>query len=127
ERARYPHLGIVRFDRQRAIQHQLFFSIAPETRVTQRNLLQHVNVARIEISRTLEILYRFFPASLTPRDVTLQLEYPGIVRQGLPGNFQFSQCTVVIEISSIKILGTCKVHFARIRTETECRLYRRIR
>src|SRR5437667_6906383 len=75
------HLGIVRFDRQRAIQRQSFFCIAPETRVTQRNLLQHVNVARIEISRTLEISNGLFPAPLTSLDVTLQFEYSRVIGQ----------------------------------------------
>ena len=52
-------------------------------------------------------------------DQTHQLEYPRIVRQGLTSNFQFSQRSVIIEVSSIKMFRTRKVRFARVGTEAK--------
>ena len=114
-------IDIIRLDGQRAIQHRFFFRVAPEISVTDRNLLQHEKVARVELDRALEVSCGFFPAPLAPLDITLQLEYAEIIGQGLAGNFQFSQCAVIIEISSIEISGTCEVCFACIGPEAKGR------
>ena len=55
-------------------------------------------------------------------DETGQPEYPRIIRQRLAGNFQFSQSTVIIEVSPIKVLPTREVSFTSIRTEARGRL-----
>ena len=113
--------GVVWLDSQSAIQHRFFFSIASEITVTQRKLLKRVQVARVELKRTLQVLYGFFPPSLPPLDVTGQLEYLWIVRQALTGNAQFSQSTIVIEVSPIKIPRTPQVRFTCVRTKARGR------
>jgi hypothetical protein len=121
-RKRYFCSDIVRLDGQRAIQDRYLFSIAPENSVTDRDLLQREKVARVEINRALQVFCGFFPASLATLNETLQLEYPRIIGQSLPGNSQLSQSAVIIEISPIKILRTREVRFTRIGTKASCRL-----
>ena len=121
-RKRHLCVDIVWLNRQSTIQDRFFFTIAPENSVTDRNLLQHKKVARIEINRALKVSRGLVPASLTPFDIALQLEYPGIIGQGLGGNFQFYQSPVVIEISSIKISRAFEVGFACIGTEAKGRV-----
>ena len=81
----------------------------------------------VEINRVLQVSCGLFPAPLAPLDVTLQLEYPGIIGQGPTGNHQFSKSAVVVEISLIKILRPRKMRFTGIWTETRRRLNGRIR
>jgi hypothetical protein len=69
ERACCFYFEIVRFNGQDAIQQGLGFGIAPEKLVTQRELLQGENIARIEISCSFEISNGLFPSPLTPLDV----------------------------------------------------------
>ncbi|MDQ3117730.1 MAG: hypothetical protein M3Q86_14165 [Verrucomicrobiota bacterium] len=47
------------------------------------------------------------------------MKYPRVVRQSLPGDFQFGQGTIVIAVASIKMHRPCEVRFARIRFETK--------
>jgi hypothetical protein len=42
--------NVVRLDRQRAIQHGFFFSVAPENSISERNLLERFSVARVEVA-----------------------------------------------------------------------------
>src|SRR5437868_412472 len=121
-RKRYFRIDIIRLDGQRAIQNGCLFTIASENSVTDRDLLQREKVTRVEINRALKVSCGFFPASLTPLDVTRQLEYPWIIGQSLAGDFQFSQGTAIIEISPIKILRTREACFACIRAKAKCRL-----
>ena len=121
-RKRYFRIYIIRLDDQRAIQNRCLFGIPPENSVTDRDLLQREKVARIEINGALQVSCGFFPASLAPLNETLQLDYPGIIGQGLVGNFQFSQGTAIIAISPIKIFRTREVRFTCIRTKAKCRL-----
>ena len=123
----YFRNGIVWFDGQCAGQHRFCFSIAPKNPVIHRNPLQRFNVARVELNRALQISRGFFPAPLTPLDVTRQPEYPRIIGQRLAGNFQFSQSTVVIAVSPIKILRTREMRFTSIRTKARRRLKGRFR
>src|SRR5882724_246054 len=114
-------IDIIGLDGQRAIQHLFFFRVAPEISVTDRNLLQREKVAWVELDRALQISCGFFPAPLAPLDITLQLEYPKIIGQGLASNFQFSQSAIVIEVASIEISGTCEVCFTCIGPEAKRR------
>src|SRR6266513_2365631 len=79
-------------------------------------------IVRFNSQCALQISRGFFPAPLTPVDETGQPEYPRIIRQRLAGNFQFSQSTVIIEVSPIKVLPTREVSFTSIRTEARGRL-----
>ena len=45
-----------------------------------------------------------------------------MVGQGLAGNFQFSQSALVIEVSVIKMLCSCKVCFPGVWTNAKCLL-----
>ena len=60
--------------------------------------------------------------TLATLNVTLQLEYPGIVGQTPACNFQFSQRAVIIEVSSIKIFCPRQMRLACVRLETKSRL-----
>ena len=111
---------IVRLDGQYAIEVRFLFSITPEGSVTISEVVERVNVARVELKCPLEISSRFFPAPLTPLDVTRYSKYPRIVGQRLAGNFQFSQSAVVIEVSIIKMKRSREVCFAGIWTDAEC-------
>src|SRR4029450_9225344 len=122
ERKRYFCSDIVRLEGDRAIQRGCLLSVAPENSVTDRDLLQREEVARIEINRVLQVLCGFFPESLAPLNETLQLEYPGIIGQSLAGNSQLGQSAVIIEVSPIKIPRTREVRFTRIGTKASCRL-----
>src|SRR5262249_36527652 len=86
----YFRIDIVRLDGQRAIQDGFFFGIASETLGTQGNLLQQVNAPWVEIERALKVSCSVFRASLTPLDVTLQLENAGLIWQGFASNLQLS-------------------------------------
>src|SRR4029077_1799775 len=122
ESARYFGLDVVWLDVQGAIQHRFFFSIAPEHLVTDRNLLQRENVARIEINRPPEATQSLGVFSLATLDVTFQFGHPGVIGQVAAGNFQFGQRVAIIEVASIEILRAREMCFARIRTEAKRRL-----
>src|SRR6266545_2371204 len=111
--------SIVGYDGQHAIQRQFLFSIAPEILVTERNLLQYFNVARVELNRALQTLCGLFPAPLASLDRAFPLEYAGIIGLGLADNFQLGQSAFIIEVSPIKIQCPCKMCFATIRTEAK--------
>src|ERR1700756_2455788 len=110
---------IVWLDRQRALQHGFFFRIAPEKSITERDLLERFNVARVEVTCALHILYGLFPAPLSPLDITHQLKDPGVIWQGLTGNLQLRQRAFVIERSMIEILPAREVSFTRVGPKTE--------
>ncbi len=101
--------------------------MAPKISVTERNLPQRENVARVEFDCALEAMQCLFVFTLATLDGALQFEYPGIIGQALAGNFQFSQRAVIIEVSSIKILRAREVCFACIRAEAKCGLDGRFR
>src|SRR6266851_9979656 len=115
--------GIVRFESQYTGPPRFCFRIVPTKRVILCNTqLQRLNVAWVELSRALQISRRFFPAPLTPLDITRQPEYPCIIGQALAGNLQFSQSAVIIVIPMVKILPTRKMRFTGIRTKARGRL-----
>ena len=101
-RKRDFRVEVIWLDRQRAVQHRLFVSIAMENSVTERNLLKRFSVSRVEITRAFQVLCGLLPASLPPLDVSHHPEYPRIIRQGLLSNFQFSQSAIVIEVPMVK-------------------------
>ena len=115
-RADHFGLSVVRFDGQSTIQYQCFFSVASEKVVIGRDLVQRLEVARVELNCALKVSSGFVPAPLTPLDVAHQLEYPGIVWEALTSHFQLRQSAIIIEVSPIKILGTREVCFTCIRT-----------
>jgi len=127
QRVLYFRNSVVGFEGQYTGQHRFFFSIVSENLITLCSLLQRANVAGVELDRALEVLQGLFPAPLAPLDVALKLDYPGIIGQGLAGNFQFSQSAVIIEVSVIKILRTREVRFTSIRTEPKRGLNGRFR
>src|SRR5262249_53755945 len=95
--------------------------------VTVGDRRQREEVAWVEVNCMLQVACGLFPVPLPPLDQTHQLEYPRIVRQGLTSNFQFSESTFIIEVSSIKIFRTRKVRFARVGTEAKRCLNGRLR
>ena len=113
-------LEIVWLDSQYAIELRFLFSITPEPSVTISDVVERVNVARVELKCPLEASSGLFPAPLTPLDETRYRKYPRIIGQGLAGNFQFSQSAIVIEVSVIKMIRSCEVCFAGIWTDAEC-------
>ena len=55
-------------------------------------------------------------------DVALEREWAGVIGQGLAGKLQFTQSALIIQVPSVKVLRTCKMCFACIRTEAKRRL-----
>ena len=102
---------IVWIDGQGAIQRQFCFIVTGKITVPQRNPVKCVEVARVKLKCALQAMYRFFPASLPPLDVSRQLEYLRIIRQTLTGEFKFTQSGVIIAVSYIKIPRTRQMRF----------------
>src|SRR5262249_52947667 len=92
---------IVWLDSQYAIELRFLFSITSEDCVAVSDLIEIADVAWVQLNYPLEISYGLFPASLTPLNVTGQLEHPWIIGQCPPGNLEFSQSAVVIAVSII--------------------------
>src|SRR6266545_603505 len=90
--------------------------------ITQGNLLQQQNIARVEIGGTLKILQRFFLLSLATQDVAFQLEYLGVIRYRLAGDSKFSQSTVVVDVSAIEVFSAREMCLACIWTKAKCGL-----
>src|SRR5262245_11766541 len=111
---------IVWLDSQYALELRLLFSITPEKCATICDVVERVNVTRIELKCPLEVSCRFFPAPLTPFDTTHQKEYPGIIWQTSVCNFQFSQSALIIEVPIIKMPCSHEVGFAGIWTDAKC-------
>src|SRR5438876_12274982 len=109
--------SIIRNDSQSAIQDSFLLGVAPEKTVIKRSLDSRVHIARVEISSALEILCGSFPTPLASLDIAHQQEYSRVIGQALPGNFQFGQSAVIIEVPPIKVPCACKVCFASIRPE----------
>src|ERR1043166_490218 len=120
ERARRLGSNVVGRDRQNAIEERFFLSVAPAKVITERSFLQRVNVARIQFNGVLQISGGFFPAPLTPLNVTRQFEYPRSIWERLAREFQLSQGTFVIEVSLIEMLRTRKMRFCCPRTKVKC-------
>src|SRR5882757_8978717 len=80
--------------------------------ITERNLLQRGAVERIEINRAFQATHRLFLFALAALDVTLQLEYSGVIGQGFSGDLQFGKGSVIIQESTIKVSRAHEVHFA---------------
>src|SRR5215216_4455438 len=80
---------VIWLDSQRAVQNRFFVGETAQMTITEGNLLQRAAVSRIEINSAFEATHRLFLFALPTLDVTLQLEYPGIIGQGLGGNLQF--------------------------------------
>src|SRR5438093_11147967 len=94
--------------------------MTPGPSVTVCDISERVKTARVEFNCPLKVAHGFFPASLTPLDVTGHREYPGIIWQAPACNVQFSQSAIVIEVSIIKMICSCEMCFAGIRTNAKC-------
>src|SRR2546422_8095339 len=95
--------------------------------VAERGLLQGKDIARIQLQRPLQITQAFLRLAPPPKNVACECEDTGIIRQRSSGDLQFSQSSIIIEITSIKIFGASEVRFSRIRPQAECGLNRRFR
>src|SRR4029077_17359218 len=102
-----------------AIPRRLCVSVTPQADIIiPGNLLQHSNVARIEINGALEGSRSLLVTSLlAPLNVARQLEYARIIGQSLARKFQFTQSAVIIEISMIDISRPYQVRFTSTRTQ----------
>src|SRR5215470_10968210 len=96
--------------------------MAPKYLVIFCERQQRLNVARVELSRPLQVACGLFRASLPSLDETHHLKYPRVVGQSLPGDFQFGQGAIVIAVASIKMHRPREVRFARIRFQTKSRI-----
>src|SRR5436190_24111151 len=81
-------LGVVWHNSQYPVQAQLLVRVASEITVAECDLLQHENIARIEVNCPLKVFCGLVPAALPPENVTHQLENSGIVGQTLASSFQ---------------------------------------
>src|ERR1700730_1771552 len=126
-RKRDFRVEVIWLDRQCAVQHRLFVSIAMENSVTERNLLKRFSVSRVEITRAFQVLRGLLPASLPPLDISHHPDYPRVIRQGLAGNLQFGQSATIIELAMIKISRMRQMRFTRIWTKAKRALDGRLR
>src|SRR5437588_5608613 len=95
-------LGIVRFDGRCAIKNCNRLGITAQIRITERDLLQRIKIARIDLKRALDVLQGLFAFTLPAQDVACELEHSGIVWQSASGHFELRQGSIIIEIPAIK-------------------------
>src|SRR5882724_734737 len=115
-------VDIIWVDCQRAIQNRFLVGKTAQETITERKLLQRVDVAGVEITGALQATHRLFVFTFATLNETLQAENTVIIGQGLSGYFQFGQGAVIIEIASIKVFGACQMCLTRIWMEAKCRL-----
>src|SRR5437763_14335298 len=94
--------------------------MTPGPSVTVCDISERVKTARVEFNCPLKVAHGFFPASLTPLDVTGHREYPGIIWQAPACDFQFIQCAIVVVVSVRKNRCWCEVCLACIWTNANC-------
>ena len=80
------------------------------------------HVAWVELNRALETSDGFFPLSPTPLNETHQPGHTEIIGQSLAGDFELSQCAVIIPVSPIEILCTRKMRFTSVGIKANRRL-----
>src|SRR5438067_7309853 len=94
--------------------------MTPGPSVTVCDISERVKTARVEFNCPLKVAHGFFPASLTPLNVTGHREYPGIIWQAQACNFQFSESAIVVQVSIIKVRCSCEVCLPAIWTDAKC-------
>src|SRR5436190_15234111 len=87
ECTRYLRLDIVRIDGQGPVESRLLAIIAPENIVSERKLLEHIEVSRVTLNCALQVCCGLLPAALPCLDDTHQPEYLWIAGQTLTSNF----------------------------------------
>src|SRR4030095_6300420 len=107
-------IDIICIDSQRPVQNRFLLGESMQKTITERNLLQHVAVARIEINGALQATHSLFLFALATLDVTLQLEDTGTVGEGFGSDFQFGEGRAVIEGGLIKVSGASQMCFTRL-------------
>src|SRR5262245_19051217 len=88
--------------------------------ITECELLQFVDVARVEINSALQVANCRFLFALTTLDKTLELDNSSVIGQGFGGEFQFGQSAIIIKESTIEMPRACEVRFACISMEAKC-------
>ena len=106
--------GIVRQNRESAIENRRCFGEPAQKLIAARELLQRVDIARVEFQGAGKVARRVVPFSLAAIDETGQLENQRLVRQGTPGDLQFLPRPPVIEETAVKMLGQGEVRFSRV-------------
>src|SRR5436190_10255515 len=81
-------------------------------------VLEHGNVAGIQIERAFKVARGLLPATLPAVDEPAQLKDSRIVRQSAVCNTNFGACAVIVEIA-VKMLRRGKVRIARIRSQPQ--------
>src|SRR5262245_1547907 len=102
-RAAHFFHAITALNGQSAITRRLYLRIAAKITVSERDLLEGGNVARVEFNFALETAHSLFVFTLAALDGCYQFIYSGIIGQALTGDFQFSERAVIIQVSSVKI------------------------
>src|SRR6266446_2416097 len=118
---------VFRVNREGAVQDGGFFWVTPQHEITKGDLLQSVEVARVELERTLEISQSLLLFTSSSQNIAGQFYHPWIVRQSATCYFQFRQSPIVIEMTAIKIFRPGEVGLPGLGPEAEGGLNRRFR
>src|SRR5262249_40847308 len=102
------------------VQRRRHLPISPHVRVSERNLLVEEMIPGIELESPSMIANRFFPAPLSPINVSSYLVKTRAVRQCLPCFLQLRSRTIVVEFDSVNVLCHCKMSFTGFGPEANC-------
>ncbi len=112
-RQELPGQRVAGFDGQRALQGALAVAVPAHLQIAAAELLEQVEVARVERERPLHLAHRFLPLALPAQDVAVQLGDAGLVGQGAPRQRQLGGGTGVIA-ALVMIVGERQMGFARV-------------
>src|SRR4029077_12560019 len=108
---------VIRFDRDRAIDHSRFLRIPSEVGIAQGDLLESIKIPGIEIESTLDKLQSLLRLTPPAKNVASKLEDFRVVWQCLAREFEFLQGPVVIAIAVVQVLGPHEVSLACFRPQ----------
>src|SRR2546423_4774243 len=93
--------------------------VAPQARISFRDIPKDRGVARIEFLRFFEIRQRIFPTALAPIDRGGGIPHFSIVRRGFVGDSEFGAGQLVVAVAVVIIVSEREANVARVRLEAQ--------
>src|SRR5207248_2774857 len=117
QRSEHASIRIGRNDRQCSIVSSGFLGVAMLRPVSQSELLENEEVARVQLKSALQVARCLCPMAFATIDEACVTEYVGAVGQRLSGNSNLAAGPSIIAKTVVVIVGQGKVNFTRIRLE----------
>src|SRR5207302_4882376 len=112
-----PRFDVVGHDRYRPIQRSDPVGKAPQALVTERDLLQSIKVARVQLYRALQVLQTFLLLAAPPQNVTGEFEETRIIGQGSPRDLQLGEGAGIVAQAVVEILRARQMSFGSLRSQ----------